>query len=188
MTSSVPTAAPTAAPNPAIAQLGNPILRTLAQPVPEPQAPWVGDLIESLLANLGPGVGIAAPQIGQPHRVVIIASHPSDRYPQAPTMEPLALINPQIVAWDPATVEDWEGCLSVPGLRGCVGRAQGVTVEFYDRQGQFHRREFRDFVARIVQHELDHLDGLVFLDRVKATTDLMVETEWRKRILPPQGA
>ncbi|WP_353259680.1 peptide deformylase [Prochlorothrix hollandica] len=166
-----------------IVHLGNPILRHPAQAIADPLDPQVQALIADLLEHLGPGVGIAAPQLSQSQRVVIIASRPNDRYPQAPSMDPLVLINPQILDRGATQVQDWEGCLSVPGLRGFVPRHSWVEVSFLDRQGQPQRQRFEDFVARIVQHELDHLDGLVFLDRVNATTDLMTEPEWRSRIL-----
>lgn len=174
-----------------IAQLGNPILRQTVDPWVDPQAPEVQAVIAELLANLGLGVGIAAPQISQPLPVVIVASHPNDRYPYAPQMDPLPLINPRIVDRCDRQVQDWEGCLSVPGLRGLVSRAPWVEVEYWDPQGHRQQQRFTDFVARIVQHELDHLAGVVFVDRVAAGTDLMTEAEWRVRVLgqdPPAAS
>ncbi|MEB3272728.1 MAG: peptide deformylase [Prochlorothrix sp.] len=171
----------------AIAQLGNPILRQVVMPFPDPQSPVtqarVADLVTALMDHLGAGVGIAAPQIHQPDPVVIVASYPNDRYPYAPQMDPLPMVNPHILDRSDRQVAGWEGCLSVPGLRGLIRRAQWVEVEYWDPQGQRQQRRFEDFVARVVQHELDHLTGQVFLDRVTATQDLMTEAEWRTRIL-----
>lgn len=164
-----------------ITQLGNPILRQPAQRIEDPTAPWVQTLADQMIAHIETcqAVGIAAPQVNQPYCLMIIASHPSDRYPQAPTMEPLVLINPEIVAQSPVQVKDWEGCLSVPQLRGLVKRWQWIEVAYIDRQGQPQRQRFEDFVARIFQHEYDHLIGKVFLDYVEQVDDLMAEQEWQ---------
>lgn len=92
------------------------------------------------------------------------------------------MINPQIIAHSPEIVKGWEGCLSIPGIRGLVPRHQAIEVEYTSREGQLQRQELTDFVARIVQHEYDHLDGVVFLDRVEITRDLMTEQEYQQRI------
>jgi peptide deformylase len=97
-------------------------------------------------------------------------------------MEPTAMINPQIIVHSTEVVDGWEGCLSIPGIRGLVPRYQAIEVEYTARNGKQNRQEFTDFVARIFQHECDHLDGIVFLDRVKSTQDLMTESEYLQRI------
>ena len=79
-------------------------------------------------------------------------------------------------------VKGWEGCLSVPGIRGLVPRYRVIEVEYSNREGQIQRQELTDFVARIFQHEYDHLEGIVFLDRVESTQDLMTENEYQKQI------
>ncbi|NJO44273.1 MAG: peptide deformylase [Oscillatoriales cyanobacterium RM2_1_1] len=169
-----------------IAQLGDPILRSPTQPVTDLQSPRLQTLIEDLIATaaLGNGVGIAAPQVSRGDRLFIIASRPTLRYPQAPTMAPTPMINPEILGASEALVQDWEGCLSVPGIRGLVLRHQWVEVEYCDRQGQRHQQKLTDFVARIFQHELDHLNGIVFLDRVECSHALMSETEYQNESLP----
>ena len=163
-----------------IAQLGNPILSQPACPVSDPTNSAFQNLIDSLVATAAAanGVGIAAPQVSQPHRLFIVASRPSPRYPHAPVMEPTAMINPQILAHSSERVKDWEGCLSIPGLRGLVPRYQAIKVEYTDRNGQLQRQDLTDFVARIFQHELDHLDGIFFLDRIETTRDLMTEKNY----------
>jgi peptide deformylase len=167
-----------------IAQLGDPILRQPAQPITDPTALWVQALADQMIAHIGTckAVGIAAPQVSQPYCLMVIASHPSDRYPHAPDMEPLVLINPQIVDQSTERVKDWEGCLSVPQLRGLVNRWQWVEVSYLDRQGNPQQQRFEDFVARIFQHEYDHLIGKVFLDYIEGVDDLMAEQEWRLRV------
>ena len=168
-----------------IAQLGNPILRRQAHLVDNVRDERLQQLIDTLLitASASNGVGIAAPQISESYRLFIVASRPNARYPNAPLMEPTAMINPQIITHSTDIVKGWEGCLSVPGIRGLVPRFQAIEVEYATRDGQLHRQELTDFVARIFQHEYDHLDGVIFLDRVESTQDLMSEQEYQQRIV-----
>jgi len=168
----------------AIAQIGNPVLRQQAQAVHEIQDQQLQQLIEDLIltAKNSNGVGIAAPQVSASCRLFIVASRPNIRYPNAPTMEPIAMINPRIVAHTSEIVKGWEGCLSVPNVRGLVPRHKTITVEYCDRTGQPQQQELTDFVARIFQHELDHLDGILFPDRVESEQDLFTEAEYQKVI------
>lgn len=167
-----------------IAQLGNPQLRQVSIPIYNTQEEWVQTLIDQLIATLqaSNGVGLAAPQVGQSYRLLIVASHPNARYPKAPLMEPTAMINPRVLSVSDDTQKDWEGCLSVPGVRGLVPRFQAVEVEYTSRDGKLQRKTLTDFVARIFQHEFDHLEGLVFLDRIESTQDLITDQEYLKRI------
>ena len=167
-----------------ITQLGHPILRSQAQPVENFTDKKLQRLIDSLIETVtaANGVGIAAPQVSQPYRLFILASHPNPRYPDAPTMKPKAIINPQIIAHSEETDKDWEGCLSVPGLRGKISRYRTIKVEYCNRDGQLQQEILTDFIARIFQHELDHLDGLVFLDRLKSKEDLYTEEEYQNLI------
>lgn len=169
-----------------IAQLGNPVLRTVAEPIYDVHADWVQSLIDDLLLTLreSQGVGIAAPQVSMPHRLLIVASHPNTRYPEAPQMDPTPMINPRIIEASGHVVKDWEGCLSVPGIRGLVPRSDHITVAYTDRQGALQEQTLTGFVARIFQHEFDHLDGKVFLDHVERSTDLMTDQEYLKRFSP----
>lgn len=168
-----------------IAQLGNPILRQKAQPIDNVQDQRIQNLIDALIvtATAANGVGIAAPQVSQSDRLFIVASRPNPRYPNAPLMAPTAMINPQIIAHSTEIVNGWEGCLSIPGIRGLVPRYQAIEVEYTTRNGKQNRQELTDFVARIFQHEYDHLEGIVFLDRVKSTQDLITEQEYLQRIV-----
>ena len=171
----------------AIAQLGNPVLRQIAEPIYDVHVAWVQTLIDDLLLTLhqSNGVGIAAPQVSKPHRLLIVASHPNVRYPSAPLMEPTPMINPRIIEHSGQTVKDWEGCLSVPGIRGLVPRYDAITVTYTDRHNQHQTQSLTGFVARIFQHEFDHLDGKVFLDHVEASTELMTDQEYLKRFATP---
>jgi peptide deformylase len=168
-----------------ILQLGNPTLRQLARPVEDLQDPSLQRLIDELIETLtaSGGVGIAAPQVGLLLRLMIVASHPTPRYPDAPEMPPLPLLNPQIVSYSSEIEKGWEGCLSVPGIRGLVPRSLSVTVDYLDRQGTPQQQTFHGFIARIFQHEYDHLEGMVFVDRVESTHELMTEQEYQRQVI-----
>lgn len=168
-----------------ISQLGDPILRQTAQPIYHVHEDWVQTLIDHMMTTMteANGVGIAAPQVGQSYRIMIVASRPNLRYPHAPTMEPTVMINPRLIDHADDQISDWEGCLSIPGIRGLVPRYTEVEVEYTTRDGKLQQQRFTGFVARIVQHELDHLNGQVFLDQVDAVQDLMTEQEYLKRVV-----
>jgi peptide deformylase len=167
----------------AIAQLGHPVLRTPASPVALPASTSIRTLAADLLETLrdAQGVGIAAPQVYESASIFIVASRPNPRYPNAPIMEPEVVINPEILERSEEMIKDWEGCLSIPGLRGCVPRHRRIRVGYRTIEGAEVEREFVDFVARILQHEFDHLHGLVFLDRLESTRDVMSEKEYQKQ-------
>lgn len=171
-----------------ISQLGDPVLRQTAEPIEQVDAAWVQRLISEMMATLveSNGVGLAAPQVGQPHCLLIVASRPNLRYPHAPTMDPVAMINPTLIAHSEEQVKDWEGCLSVPGIRGLVPRYPAIEIAYTTQDGNRQRQQLTDFVARIFQHEFDHLNGLVFLDRLETVQDLITEQEYMKRIVPSQ--
>jgi peptide deformylase len=162
-----------------ILTLGDPQLRAVAQPIEQIDEP-LQRLIDDLLwtAEQTNGVGIAAPQVGVAQRLIIVASRPNLRYPQAPQMAPTAMINPRLVAHGETCAMGWEGCLSVPDQRGQVERYTEIEVEYSDRDGHHHQQVLTDFVARIFQHELDHLEGMVFVDRVAAPHALLTEAEY----------
>jgi peptide deformylase len=167
-----------------VAQLGQPVLRKKAPEVKDVKDQDVQRLIDDLIATVMDvdGVGISAPQVYRPLRLFIVASHPSPRYPNAPKMKPTAIINPKIISASKKKTKDWEGCLSVPGVRGFVPRYKSIFVEYTTKNGRRRKRKFEDFIARIFQHEHDHLEGLVFLDRLESTKDIISEKEYQRRI------
>lgn len=152
-----------------IEQIGSAILRKIASPITNPETAKVQILIDTLIdtATKANGVGIAAPQIGESCRLFIVASRPNPRYPDAPLMQPTPMINPRIIAHSENKIMGMEGCLSVPGKRGQVFRYQEITVEYITRAGKLVQQEYTDFIARIIQHELDHLNGILFVDHVQ---------------------
>jgi peptide deformylase len=109
-----------------------------------------------------------------------VASRPNPRYPEAPTMEPEVVINPEILERSGDMIKGWEGCLSIPGIRGEVPRHRRIRTRYQTAGGQQIEREFTGFVARIFQHEEDHLRGIVFLDRLESTRDIVTEREYQK--------
>ncbi|EDX84664.1 peptide deformylase [Synechococcus sp. PCC 7335] len=168
-----------------IAELGDPVLRSPADKVCDVHTPAVQTLIDQLISLTleRNGVGIAAPQVSHSLQLFIVASRPNLRYLHAPKMDPTAMINPQILHYSDAVTAGWEGCLSVPGMRGLVKRSKEIEVSYTDRYGQQQQQIFTDFVARIIQHEYDHINGKVFLDRIDSVLDVMSEAEYHARIV-----
>jgi peptide deformylase len=148
--------------------------------IANPADPAVQALIDDMLVTVtdANGVGIAAPQVYEPLSLFIVASRPNSRYPHAPEMEPTAMINPEILWLSDEKENGWEGCLSIPGLRGLIPRHRRIGVRYLTRAGKVQEEEFEDFLARVFQHEFDHVQGMVFIDRVESTRELMTEKEY----------
>ena len=153
-----------------IARMGHPVLRAPAAAVEDPTAPWVRQLVEDMLETMedAGGTGIAAPQGHAPHRIVVFRVA-GDRLSDLPGDEeqPLTvLINPVIEPVGGERAYGWEGCLSVPGLRGVVPRHVRVRYRALNLDGGVVEREAAGFHARVVQHECDHLDGILYPQRM----------------------
>ena len=164
--------------------LGNPTLRKIAQPVVDIASNHTQSFLKDLLQFVKDknGMGIAAPQVGISESIFIMCSRPNARYPYAPEMEPTVVVNPEFTWLSPETEKAWEGCLSVPGVRALVPRHTSIKVRFLSQLGDVIETEYSGFLARIFQHELDHLQGKVFLDRVENSHEIMMEQEWLKMI------
>ncbi len=164
-----------------IIQLGAKELRLIAQPVrtSDDETQKLIDDLSITLANTQ-GVGIAAPQIGESKQIIIVASRPTLRYPTAPYLEPTVMINPTFEPLNNNKEKDWEGCLSVPSLRALVPRFTDIRVHYFNEQGKKQDLELTGFVARIFQHEYDHLQGKLFLDKVETNKDIYLESEYLK--------
>jgi len=165
-----------------IAQLGAKVLRQQAQMVSDVDSPETRQLIADMQATLATtaGVGLAAPQIGVSKRVIIVASRPTARYPKAPQMDATIMINPGFKALSDIKIKDWEGCLSIPGIRALVPRFQEIMIHYIDQQGNAVESRLEGFVARVFQHEFDHLEGKVYLDSIEDTRDIVAESEYFK--------
>lgn len=168
-----------------ILELGHPLLREQAKPVSHIDAAETQQLLDDLLAFVAQkqGMGIAAPQVGISKQIFIMCSHPNQRYPNAPEMPPTCVINPEIISMGGPAEKDWEGCLSIPGLRALVPRATTVEVRYLDRYGETVETSYSGFLARLFQHEFDHLQGYLFIDRTESTLDIMTEKQWRYEIV-----
>jgi peptide deformylase len=165
-----------------IVRLGHPALRTPAKPVELPRIgrPEIQQLVDDMVDTMreAPGVGLAAPQLGVELQIFVYeaAGHP-DRGPEVPLH---VVINPMITPQSGDLVYDWEGCLSIPDLRGLVPRYPAVRVRGLDRDGRSLDYVASGFEARIVQHEFDHLNGVVFLDRMRDFHSLAYTDEWER--------
>ena len=152
-----------------ILRMGDPRLLQVADTVTDFGSPALRGLIDDMFDTMraAGGVGLAAPQIGVSLQVVIFGFERSERYPEAPPVPLTVLINPQIVPLGDAEVAGWEGCLSVPGLRGEVWRPDHIRYSGFGPDGVAIEREVSGFHARVVQHECDHLNGVLYPMRVR---------------------
>jgi peptide deformylase len=153
-------------------KMGNERLLRIAQPVRDFGSDELRALLQDMLDTMeaAGGVGLAAPQIGVDLQMVIFGFEHSDRYPDAPPVPQTVLINPVIEPLSPDEEEDWEGCLSVPGLRGLVPRFTRIRYRGFDLDGNVIDREAQGFHARVVQHECDHLIGRLYPTRIRDLT------------------
>jgi peptide deformylase len=163
-----------------VARMGHPVLRTKARTVDKAELknPVVQHFIDSMIDTMYEysGVGLAAPQVHESLRVFVAMLDPDGRGEG----EAVTFVNPEITTVGDQTVEGWEGCLSIPEIRGRVSRAQHITITALDRHGKRFELELKDFPARVVQHETDHLDGLLFLDRMKSFDSLTYLDEYSR--------
>jgi peptide deformylase len=174
------------------AKLGNPVLRRTAKEITpaELASPAIQKLIDDMIETMREydGVGIAAPQVHESRQLAVIEARANRRYPWAPNLPLLVVVNPVFTFKSDEIQEGWEGCLSVEGLRGAVPRAKRVAIEFTDRAGQRHKLETEGFLAVVIQHELDHLAGKVFLDRMRDLSTLAHLKEYERFWANPEPA
>jgi peptide deformylase len=155
-----------------VLKMGDPRLLAVAQPVAEFGTPALLNLVSDMQDTMRSlnGAGLAAPQIGVGLRVVIFGFEANRRYPEEDSVPFTVLINPELTPLSMSQVEDWEGCLSVPGMRGLVPRYRELRYFGYDAAGAPIDRQVKDFHARVVQHEVDHLDGILYPRRIRDLT------------------
>jgi peptide deformylase len=182
-----------------VARLGHPAIRTPAQAI-EPalvRSPEFQRLLDDMVDTMREysGVGLAAPQVHLSLQLAVLEVSHHPRYPDMPLVPLTYLINPQVSVVDAAIIDDWEGCLSIPEMRGLVPRYKRLRVRALGRQGEQLDFVASDFHARVIQHETDHLRGEVYLDRMANLKSLSHLAEWQRFVLepaqkrqPPSGA
>ncbi len=179
-----------------IARMGHPILRKVADPVADPTAPDVRLLVEDMIETMidADGAGLAAPQVYESKRIVIFqappeaALNPDGEEGYDETAPLTVLINPEISIETQDHENGWEGCLSVPGLRGLVPRPLKLSYSGYDLSGQRIARQARGFHARVVLHECDHLDGILYPQRMDDLSKLVFDSEFKHLVEAQQQA
>ncbi len=165
-----------------VARMGHPVLRAKARALDKRDIrdakiqTLIDDMIETMREYHG--VGLAAPQVHTGLRLFVASLDAGGEDEAEP--EPIAIINPEITPVGPDVVEDWEGCLSIPDVRGRVPRAREIKVRAYDRKGERIELRAHDFPARVIQHETDHLDGVLFFDRMKTFESLTFLDEYSR--------
>ena len=167
-----------------IAKLGNPVLRQVAKPLDlkdlmeSSMQTFIDDMIETM--HHEGGVGLAAPQVNRSIQIVVLEYAENERYPDEVSIPLTVLVNPVLSDYSQETKEGWESCLSLVDFRGLVPRSTTVTLDAYDRQGKKIQKTVSGFEAVVLQHELDHLKGFVFLDRMKDLTQLSYQEEFEE--------
>ena len=168
-----------------IREMGDPVLRETARPVsPEELAGeevqrLIDDMIETMRA--ANGAGLAAPQVGVPLRIAVIEVREGNpRYPYKPAIPLTVIVNPALTSLDGTTFATNEGCLSMPNLRGDLERFENIGVRYLDREGGVHEETRRGLTAGTFQHEVDHLDGILFVDRMKDMRSLSTWEEFER--------
>jgi peptide deformylase len=180
-----------------VARMGHPVLRARAKAInpADIRSPELQRLIDDMFETMQEyqGIGLAAPQIHEGLRLFVAGMPPSDHDDEdddGPKVPLMALINPELTLDEGEPVEDWEGCLSIPDIRGKVPRARQLTVRAYDRRGKRIEMRASGFTARVIQHETDHLDGVLFFDRMRAFETLTFLDEfgryWSERDVPAE--
>jgi peptide deformylase len=167
-----------------VARLGHPILRRPAQPVARERicAPEIQRFIDDMVETMREydGAGLAANQVHTLLEIAVIEVEGNPRYPEAANIPLTVLINPVVTPLGEEMVDGWEGCLSVPDMRGMVPRYTEVRLQGYDRAGDHMDLVAKDFFARVIQHETDHLNGIVYPDRMRDLSTLSFIAEWSK--------
>ncbi|MBI2890513.1 MAG: peptide deformylase [Nitrospirae bacterium] len=174
-----------------VARMGHPVLRRLSEPVPMEaiSGPEIQTLIDDMVETMREydGAGLAAPQVHRPLQIVVIEVRRNPRYPSAPDIPLHVFINPTVTPDGGDMEEDFEGCLSLPDLRGRVPRHSKVRVRSFNRAGERQDFEAEGFLARAVQHECDHLQGILFVDRMRDMTTLTYLREYARHVEPNAG-
>lgn len=164
-------------------QFGDPILRGKARALPKGKVS--AEFVRSMFYTMrrAGGVGLAAPQVNKPWQLAVIEIKKSKVRPEVVPLKKTVIVNPRITARSREMLKDWEGCLSLPRVRGLVPRHKEVAVAFADQNGKTRTLRLTGFQARVFQHEIDHLNGVLYIDRMQDMKTLITLDEFKKRIL-----
>jgi len=167
-----------------VARLGHPVLRqiTATLSLQQLQSGEIQKVIDDMVETMKEydGVGLAADQVHESKQIAVLEVADNPRYPEKPKIPLCVLVNPKIAPLTDETEDDWEGCLSIPDLRGQVPRYKSIRVQALDREGKELDFVAHDFHARVIQHEWDHLNGKVYLDRMHDLSTLAFLTEFAR--------
>jgi peptide deformylase len=167
-----------------VARMGHPVLRSRAQAIPtsEIKSAAVQRLIDDMMDTMVEyhGIGLAAPQVHEGLRLFVAALEAGNGSDKDEPAEPIAIINPEIAVIGDELVEDWEGCLSIPDIRGRVPRPRDIRMRAHDRDGRRIELDLHGYPARVAQHETDHLDGILFFDRMQSFNSLTFLEEYSR--------
>jgi peptide deformylase len=175
-----------------VARLGHPVLRRVAEPVPPADIPrpetqrLIDDMVETMHEYVG--VGLAAPQVHVSRQIAVLECDAHPRYPDMARIPLMVIVNPVLTPVSDETEADWEGCLSIPEFRGVTPRFSTVRLEALGRDGERIELVAKNFLARVLQHETDHLNGRVYLDRMPDLTTLGHIHEWSRYWLDREPA
>tara|TARA_B100000575_G_C23051724_1_gene605431 strand:+ start:568 stop:1110 length:543 start_codon:yes stop_codon:yes gene_type:complete len=166
-----------------VLRMGDPILNRISIPITDFLSPQLKEIVKDMKDTMKAmqGVGLAAPQIGFSLRIVVFGFSSNQRYPHEKSVPCTVLINPKLEIINSIEEESWEGCLSIPGIRGLVSRPKKIRYSGYTENGNFFQRTASGFHSRIVQHEYDHLEGILFPMRIKNFHNFGFEDELNKR-------
>lgn len=155
-----------------IVTIGDPALKCKASPIKDIDSSR--DVVEHMISRLRGlnGAGLAAPQIGNSIAAIVVEVRKTDVFPDRPVSPLIVMLNPEITARSVEMVDDWEGCFSVPGIMGLVPRHVEISVKFQDINGKIAEQSYSGYVGRVIQHEIDHLDAVEFVDRMRSMESL----------------
>jgi peptide deformylase len=170
-----------------LVHVGDPLLRKVAERVTDyHRARECADLLTRAVREII-GAGLAANQLGIDLQMAVAEVRKTDLFPNRPESGLVVLVNPEIVSYGDESEDDWEGCFSVPNYVGLVSRPTKVRVDMESLEGENISIEFEGYLARVIQHEIDHLQGKVYIDRMRSTKDFFTRENYRKYVLKTEG-
>jgi peptide deformylase len=165
-----------------IAQIGSPVLRNKTKKIKNLKSKENKYIIESMKKTLEEvsGLGLAAPQVYISQKIILVSSRPTPTFKNAPDLELTVMINPVILKYSSDKESAWESCLSIPGYVGLVNRSKNIYIKYTDANGKIKKEKYSNLPARVIQHEYDHLNGILYIDRINTKSDFVTSFEYQK--------